>query len=83
MHRHEALPKIAESIAEVDGCPTHELGYSLHEHIDTEALVSLVSAEQRNWKLAFTVPDHTVEIRGDGQRRVDYAIVGELEEPAE
>jgi len=83
MKRHEVLPKIAESIAEVDERPPHELGYSLHEHIDTEALVSLVCSKQRDWTLTFDVPDHTVEIRGDGQIRIDYAIVGELEQPGE
>jgi len=29
------------------------------------------------------VPDHTVEIRGDGQIRIEYAIVRELEQASE
>jgi len=81
MLRHEVLPQIAAAIAEADGRSPHDLDYSLREFVDTEALLSLVESEHTGWKLTFEVPDHTVEIRGSGQIRVDYAVVGQFDRP--
>ena len=70
-------------IAEADGRSPHDLEYSLAEYVDPEALVSLVDSEHTDWTFSFEVPDHTVEIRGDGQIRIDYAIVREREQASE
>lgn len=80
--RHEILPQIVDAIAEADGRPPHELDYSLHDHIDPEAVVDLVTSNHTDWHLTFRVPDHTVEIRDNGQILVDYSVVRELEEPS-
>lgn len=80
--RHEILPQIVDAIAEAEERPPHELDYSLHDHVETEALLNLVTSDHTGWRLTFQVPDHTVEIRGNGQILVDYSPVGELESPS-
>lgn len=79
---HEILPEIVDAIAETEGRPPHELDYSLHDHIDPEAVVHLLTSNQTGWHLTFQVPDHTVEIRDSGQILVDYSVVSELEQPS-
>lgn len=78
--RHEILPQIVDAIAEAEGRPPHELDYSLQEYIDPEAVVHLVTSNHTDWHLTFQVPDHTVEIRDNGQILVDYSVVQESEE---
>ncbi|MEF8784694.1 MAG: HalOD1 output domain-containing protein [Haloarculaceae archaeon] len=81
-HRYEILNDIVEAIAESEDCAPHDLDYSLYEHIETEALLTLAASEYTNWQLTFRVPDHTVEIRGTGQILVDDTVHRKLELPA-
>lgn len=77
--RHEVLTHVVEAIAEVDGCSPHNLGYSLSDHIAVEALLQLVASDHTDWQLTFSVPEHTVEIRGSGQIRVDDTVLRDFQ----
>jgi N-acetylglucosamine kinase-like BadF-type ATPase len=69
---------IAEAIAEVDGCEPHRLGYSLADHVDTDAVERLAVMDSREWTLTFSVPDHEVTLSGDGTIALDGAVVRRL-----
>lgn len=77
--RHEILSEIVTALADVEDCQPHELEYSLYDHVDPEAIIALVASDQTDWQLTIHVPDHTVEIRGDGQIRVDDGVPREVE----
>jgi hypothetical protein len=78
MRRKHIVSTVVESIAEVDDCPADDLGYALYEHVETEALISLAASDHTDWRLTFTVPGHTVEVRGSGQVLVDGTVMNEL-----
>jgi len=80
--RHKILPQIVGAIAEAEERPPHELGYSLHDYVETEVLLNLVTSDHTGWHLTFQVPEHTVEVRDSGQILVDYCLVDELEHPS-
>lgn len=73
-HRSKVIPAIVEAIAESEGCRPNDLNFLLYDHINTEALSALVAAEQTDWQVTIQVPNHSVEIHGDGQIRVDGNI---------
>lgn len=76
--RHEVLTAIVETLAEAADCEPHEIEYSLHDYIDTGAVLTLVTADHTNWELTFEVPDHTVTIRGNGRIFVDDTLCRDL-----
>lgn len=76
--RHEILPLVVEAIAEVDGSSPLELGYSLNDHVETEAVNTLAASDHTDWELTFDVPDHTVTIRDGEQILVDGDVLREL-----
>ena len=73
-HRSKVIPAIVEAIAESEGCRPNDLNFLLYDHINTGALSALVAAEQTDWQVTIQVPNHSVEIHGDGQIRVDGNI---------
>lgn len=75
MRRHEVLSNVAEAIAEVEGCGPRDLDYSLYEHVETEALITLAASDHTDWQLQFQVPGHTVEVWGIGQVLVDGTVL--------
>jgi hypothetical protein len=77
-HKH-IVSTVAESIAEADDSRADDLGYALYEHVETEALMRLAASDHTDWRLTFTVPDHTVEVRGSGQVLVDGTVMNEPE----
>lgn len=79
--RHEILPLVVEAIAEVDGSSPHALGYSLHDHVETEAVNTLAASDHEGWELTFDVPEHTVTIRDGEQILVDGEVIRELSSP--
>lgn len=79
--RHEALTMVIEAIAETEDCAPHDLDYSLYDHIETGALLTLVTSEQDDWELTFEVPDHTVTVCGDGRITVDDTLCRRLDRP--
>lgn len=77
--RDEVIPLIVEAIAESKGCQPNDLKFTLHNHIDTVALSTLVAAEQTDWQVTIQVPGHSVEIHGDGQICVDDTVHRQVE----
>jgi len=77
--RHEILPIIIDAIAEQEDCSPQELDFSLHEHIEVEALLTLVMSEYTDWQLTVHVPDHTIEIDGSGTILVDDTVQRKLD----
>lgn len=71
---------IVDSLAAVEHRAPQELTYSLHNHIDTEALRALASMDQTTWNLTFQVPGHQVTVIGDGRIHVDGNLVREGED---
>lgn len=70
----DVIPAIVEAIAESEGCQPDALGYSLHEYIETDGLARIVASDQTEWRLTIQVPDHTVEVHGNGQIYVDDTL---------
>lgn len=77
--RRDVIVAIAEAIAEVDGCEPHRLGYSLGDHIDTDAVERLAEMDNREWELTFSLPDHEVTLDGDGTVALDGEVVHRLQ----
>jgi hypothetical protein len=76
--RHEVLTTVLEAIAESEDCTPNDIEYSLYDHVEIGALLTLATSDHDGWELAFEVPDHTVTVRGDGQVLVDGTPRGEL-----
>ena len=81
----DVILELVETLAEVEGADIHGLEYTLHDHVDTEAIERLVGMDAEDWTLTFEVPDHEVTIegggragvggvRGDEPRRVDDGV---------
>ncbi|WP_209452121.1 HalOD1 output domain-containing protein [Halosimplex halophilum] len=70
---------IVRAIAAVEGVNPHELDYSLHEHVSTDAVRSLAAMDHDDWELTFEVPDHTVTVDGRGAIGVDGELIGRSE----
>ncbi|QLH85077.1 hypothetical protein HZS54_21865 [Halosimplex pelagicum] len=66
---------IVRAVAAVEGVEPHELDFSLHEHVSTDAVRSLAAMDRGEWELAFEVPDHSVTVDGTGAIRVDGELV--------
>lgn len=56
---------VVRAIANYEGVPVTELGFSLHDHIDTEALERLNRLDDARWTVRFEVDDHHVVVRDD------------------
>lgn len=80
--RHEVVTRVVEAIAETEGTQPHDLEYSLYNHIETEALLTLMASDYTDWELTFQVPDHTVTVRGNGQILVDDIVRREVDPPS-
>ncbi|WP_436929580.1 HalOD1 output domain-containing protein [Halosimplex halobium] len=70
---------IVRAIAVVEGVEPHELDFSLHDHVSTDAVRSLAAMDHDDWKLTFEVPDHTVTVDGRGAISVDGDLVNRSE----
>ena len=69
------MSNVVNAIAEAEDCSPEDLEYSLYEHMETEALLTLAASDHTDWRLTFTVPDHTVEVRGNGRILVDDILI--------
>lgn len=76
--RPEVLHHVIEALAAVEGVDPNELEYSLYDHVETDALRILVMSDHTDWELSFRVPDHTVEVHGDGRILIDGVVVRDL-----
>lgn len=66
---------VVRAVAAVEGVEPHELDFSLHDYVATDAMRSLAAMDREEWELAFEVPDHTVTVDGTGAIRVDGELV--------
>lgn len=66
---------IVRSIAAAEGVEPHELDFSLHEYVSTDAVRSLAAMDHDRWELTVEVTDHTVTVDGSGEIRVDGDLV--------
>lgn len=74
----DSLPlAVVRAIAAVDGVEPHELGYSLHDYVATDAIHSMAEMDHENWEVTFEVPDHVVTVDGTGAISVDGERVHE------
>lgn len=81
--RHEIITHVVEAIAEAEECAPSELGFSLYDHVEAEALLALATSEHADWQLLFHVPNHTVAIRASGEILVDGTVRRELDLPSQ
>ena len=68
---------IVQAIAQERGVEPTELGYTLQDHIETDALRLLAQSDTETWTLSFDVPDGRVTVTGTG--RVDFERFGDTE----
>lgn len=63
--------EIVEAIAKEEGTDSTELGFSLQDYIDTDALRLLMEHKSSSWTLTFEVENHEIVISGDGLVQVN------------
>jgi hypothetical protein len=66
---------VVRALAAFEGVEPHELPYSLHNHVATDAIRSLADSDDDRWELTFDVPDHVVTVNGSGEIRIDGDLV--------
>ncbi|MFW5903666.1 MAG: HalOD1 output domain-containing protein [Halolamina sp.] len=76
--RPELLLHVIEALADADGVSPHDLDYSLYDYVETDALRLLDTSNRTDWTLTFHVPDHEVEVHGDGRILVDGELLREV-----
>lgn len=62
---------LIEAVADAEGKEPNELEFVLEDHISTEAIQRLDDHESESWTLQFELPNHTVQVGGDGTILVD------------
>lgn len=65
---------VIEAIARAEGVRPRELTFTLHEHINTDAL-ELLAEDGSHWELSFEVPRHEVTVMSDRTVIVDGEFV--------
>lgn len=75
---HDVTVAIAQAIAEIEGTEPHDLGYSLANYVDTDAIERLAAMDNRDWELTFSVPDREVTVTGHGGIALDGETVREF-----
>jgi hypothetical protein len=65
------LPELTAAVADAKGKDPEELTIVLEDQISTEALRRLDEHEDDSWVLQFELPNHAVQIEGDGAIIVD------------
>jgi|APHM01.1.fsa_nt_gi hypothetical protein len=68
---------IVQAIAQERGVEPTELGYTLQDHIETDALRLLARSDTETWTLSFDVPDGRVTVTGTG--RIEFDTFGDTE----
>ncbi len=65
--------RIVEEIADQRDVEPTELGYAIHDHIETDALRLLANSDTGPWTLSFECPDGTVTVTENGAVHLDVA----------
>lgn len=63
--------RVVEEIADQRDVEPTELGYAVHDHIETDALRLLANSETGPWTLSFECPDGTVTVTDNGAVHLD------------
>lgn len=65
------LESIIESIAEVEGVESSNLDSQIYYYVSTDAITKLNNHESNSWRLQFEIPNHVVEVTGNGEILID------------
>jgi hypothetical protein len=65
------LLTLIEAIALAEDKEPNELDFFIEDHISTEAIQHLDDHDSESWMLQFELPNHTVQIVGDGTILID------------
>jgi len=63
--------ELVRAIAVVEGVEPHELDFSLHDYVATDAIRSMADQEGRRWQITFEVPGHVVTVDDTGEIKID------------
>lgn len=66
---------VLNAIAAVEGVEPRDLEFTLHDHVDTDAIEQLARDTGGRWELDFDVPGHQVTVRSDRTVIVDGEVV--------
>ena len=69
--REDIVYSVVDALARTESTQSHDLTYSLHDYIDTDALAALNRHHSDEWSLSFSVPSHDVRVTGRGEIFVD------------
>ncbi|QHS17557.1 HalOD1 output domain-containing protein [Halopenitus persicus] len=64
---------LIRAVADAEGTDPSELEIALEDHVSMAAIQRLDEHKSESWTLRFELPNHTVEISGDGTILVDEA----------
>jgi hypothetical protein len=67
------IDDVIEAIADAKNKEPENLDLTLENHICTDSIERLDEHESNSWKLLFDLPNHTVQITGDGTVMVNGA----------
>jgi regulator of RNase E activity RraB len=62
---------LIEAIADAKGKDPDDLELVLEDHVSTNAIQQLDDHASESWSLQFDLPNHTVQVAGDGTILVD------------
>ncbi|WP_178915702.1 HalOD1 output domain-containing protein [Natronomonas gomsonensis] len=65
------IESLIGAIADAKGKEPDELEFVLEDHISAEAIQQLDDHASESWTLQFELPNHTVQVGGDGTILVD------------
>ena len=65
------IERIRRALAAAEGKEPDELTVTLQEHVDADAIRLLAEHDSRSWSLMFELPEHTIEVAGEGSVVVD------------
>lgn len=66
----DIINTLAKAVADAKDKEPEELEIHLQNHISTEAIRHLHDHESESWALQFELPNHTLNILGDGTIRL-------------
>lgn len=65
------ISNIIEAIADERGEEPSDMGFTLHDYVDTDAIQTLLEHDSSSWVLSFEVEDLEVTVADDGVVHVD------------
>lgn len=68
---NKLLDSIIRNIAEVERVEPIDLDSQIYHHVSTDAITRLENHESKSWRLQFEIPNHVVEVTGNGEILID------------